>query len=162
MFILGTLVLLNLMISHFLFHDLLLIMFLYLDQIMTSTNAHGATIKKTLDEIKKQNIEYSREHKNSAKAQMRNNLYQTHIRKFHSVMNDYNSAAHGFKQDLQARTRREIKIVNSNISDDEVDKIIESGKANVSITIVTFHSSLSLSSLMFICVFPGLFLFFAI
>ena len=34
---------------------------------------------------------------------MRENLYQTHIRKFHSIMNDYNTAAHGFKQDLQGQ-----------------------------------------------------------
>ena len=39
--------------------------------------------------------------KDSAKSQMRSNLYQTHIRRFHSVMNEYNTAAHGFKQDLQ-------------------------------------------------------------
>jgi hypothetical protein len=65
----------------------------------------------------------------SAKSQMRSNLYQTHIRRFHAVMNDYNTAAHGFKQDLQARTRREIKIVDSNLSDAAVDEIIESGKA---------------------------------
>jgi len=60
---------------------------------------------------------------------MRSNLYQTHIRKFHAVMNEYNIAAHSFKQDLQARQRREIKIVDPVLGDDEVDKIIESGKA---------------------------------
>jgi t-SNARE complex subunit (syntaxin) len=66
---------------------------------------------------------------NSAKEQMRNNLYQTHIRRFHTVMNDYNGAAHAFKKELQTRTRREIKIVDPTIDDEEVDKIIESGKA---------------------------------
>jgi hypothetical protein len=35
---------------------------------------------------------------------MRSNLYQTHIRRFHAVMNEYNTAAHGFKQDLQGTT----------------------------------------------------------
>ena len=45
-------------------------------------------------------------------------------------MNDYNTAAHAFKKDLQKRTYREIKIVDSTISDEEIEKIVESGKAN--------------------------------
>lgn len=101
-----------------------------LDEIMTSTNQNATMIKKTLDEIKVENNNFAKEHKDSAKSQMRSNLYQTHIRKFHQVMNDYNTAAHGFKQELQKRTRREIKIVNSDITDEEIDKIIDSGKAN--------------------------------
>jgi len=103
-----------------------------LEKIMDSTSRNGTLIKKTLDEIKKENAEFVGKDKSngeSAKAQMRSNLYQTHIRKFHSVMNEYNTAAHSFKQDLQARTRREIKIVDANLSDQQVDQIIESGKA---------------------------------
>jgi len=75
-----------------------------LEKIMDSTSRNGTLIKKTLDEIKKENaayIEKDRSKGDSAKAQMRSNLYQTHIRKFHAVMNDYNTAAHGFKKDLQ-------------------------------------------------------------
>jgi len=100
-----------------------------LEKIMDSTSKNGTLIKKTLDEIKKENNVYKAKDKESAKSQMRENLYQTHIRKFHSIMNDYNTAAHGFKQDLQARTRREIKIVDSSLSDSAIDSIIESGKA---------------------------------
>lgn len=100
-----------------------------LDKIMESTNKNGTKIKKTLDDIKNENNAYTKEKGESAKSQMRTNLYQTHIRRFHSVMNDYNSAAHGFKKELQTRTRREIKIVDPNIEEEEVDKIIESGKA---------------------------------
>eukprot|EP00456_Euglypha_rotunda_P093196 TRINITY_DN9833_c0_g1_i8.p1 TRINITY_DN9833_c0_g1~~TRINITY_DN9833_c0_g1_i8.p1 ORF type:complete len:174 (+),score=28.85 TRINITY_DN9833_c0_g1_i8:41-523(+) len=44
-------------------------------------------------------------------------------------MNDYNAASHEFKQYLQERTRRQLKIVDSSISDDDVEKIVESGKA---------------------------------
>lgn len=100
-----------------------------LEKIMSSTSANGAAIKKQLDVIKVENAAYAEKQGESAKSQMRNNLYQTHIRKFHSVMNDYNSAAHAFKQDLQARTRREIKIVDKNLDDRQIDAIIESGKA---------------------------------
>jgi len=102
-----------------------------MEKIMDSTNANGGRIKRALDEIKKENAAYADKegNKDSAKVQMRNNLYQTHIRRFHSVMNDYNAAAHGFKQELQARTRREIKIVDSNLSDSQIESIIESGRA---------------------------------
>jgi t-SNARE complex subunit (syntaxin) len=100
-----------------------------LEKIMDSTNKNGTLIKKQLDAIKIENEAYKKSEGDSAKSQMRTNLYQTHIRRFHSVMNDYNAAAHAFKQDLQARTRREIKIVDKDLGDEEIDKIIESGKA---------------------------------
>ena len=45
-------------------------------------------------------------------------------------MNDYNAASQEFKQNLQERTRRQLKIVDSNISDDEIEKIVSSGHAN--------------------------------
>jgi len=57
-------------------------------------------------------------------------MYQTNIRKFHQVMNDYNAASHEFKQALQERTRRQLKIVDSEISDEDIEKIVESGQAN--------------------------------
>jgi len=100
-----------------------------LEKIMDSTSKSGTLIKRTLDDIKKDNATYAEKEGDSAKSQMRSNLYQTHIRRFHSVMNDYNTAAHGFKQDLQARTRREIKIVDASLSDAAVDQIVESGRA---------------------------------
>lgn len=75
-----------------------------LEKIMDSTNKNGGAIKKQLDEIKKENTSYAeKEGESSAKNQMRKNLYQTHIRRFHAVMNEYNTAAHGFKQDLQGQ-----------------------------------------------------------
>jgi len=101
-----------------------------LDKIMNQTTSEGAKIKKALDDIQNENKIYQKTHKDSAKTQMRVNLYQTHIRRFHAVMNDYNAASHEFKQNLQDRTRRQLKIVDSKISDDEIERIVESGQAN--------------------------------
>jgi len=101
-----------------------------LDTIMSETTGTGTAIKKQLDEIKKQNQLYAEKNKDSAKAQVRDNMYQTNIRKFHQVMNDYNAASHEFKQALQERTRRQLKIVSSDISDEDIEKIVESGQAN--------------------------------
>jgi t-SNARE complex subunit (syntaxin) len=80
-----------------------------LDAIMESTSRNGTLIKKTLDEIKKENATLVEEHLaegDSAKAQMRNNLYQTHIRRFHTVINEHNTAVLAFKKDLQGKTNR--------------------------------------------------------
>jgi len=100
-----------------------------LDKTMEETNQNGARIKKQLEFIKNENDKYAKEHKDSAKHQMRTNLYQTHVRRFHQIMNDYNLVSNDFRQALQDRTRRQLKIVDKDITDDEVEKIVESGKA---------------------------------
>ena len=102
-----------------------------LDQIMNTSKQHATMIKKTLDEIKAENTAFSKTHKDSsAKVQMRNNLYQTHIRRFHQVMNSYNAAADAFKSEMRKRSKREIKMVSANLTDEQVDAIVDSGKAN--------------------------------
>jgi syntaxin 1B/2/3 len=100
-----------------------------LDHIMSETTKVGRDIKNQLDAIKVQDAAYAKQNKDSAKNQMRVNLYQTHIRRFHTDMNEYNAAAHEFKQSLQERTRRQLKIVDSTITDEEVEKIVASGQA---------------------------------
>lgn len=56
-----------------------------LDNIMKNTTRTGQECKAYLDHIKKDNAKYNSEHKDSAKSQMRENMYQTYIRRFHSV-----------------------------------------------------------------------------
>jgi len=100
-----------------------------LEKLMSETTKKGRTIKAMLDQIKSSNVEYKKKNGNSAKAQARENLYTSNIRRFHSVMNDYNTASYDFKQGLQERTRRQLKIVDSKITDEEVEKIVASGNA---------------------------------
>lgn len=101
-----------------------------MDEIMASTNQYGHAIKKALDEIKLENARYERKNgEDSATAQAHHNLYQQHLKKFQSAMNDYNVAAAAFKNDLQNRTKREIKIVDSELTEQEVDEIVENGRA---------------------------------
>jgi len=100
-----------------------------LEEIMANTTKEGATIKAQLDKIKMLNEQFAKDNKDSAKTQMRINLYQTHIRRFHQVMNDYNTASYEFKQHLQDTVRRQLRIVNKDLPDEEIDKIVESGKA---------------------------------
>lgn len=102
-----------------------------LDNVMVRTNGIAQKMKQKLDVLKHENEEFKRAHKGEvAKTQMRNNLYQTYVRRFHQVMNEYNTAAHEFKQNLQDRTRRQLKIVDASITDEEADRIVASGQAN--------------------------------
>lgn len=100
-----------------------------LDSLMSETTKKGRIIKANLDQIKSQNIDYKKKTGESAKTQARENLYTSNIRRFHSVMNDYNTASYDFKQGLQDRTRRQLKIVDNKITDEEVEKIVASGNA---------------------------------
>ena len=101
-----------------------------MDKIMQTTNTYGHAIKQALDEIKSENSTYKKEYPaHYSKIQMRGNLYENHIKKFQAAMNTYNTAAHAFKQDLQKRTKRELKIVDSELTEEEADDIVESGRA---------------------------------
>jgi len=74
-----------------------------MERLMQSTSGEAARIKKALELIKAENETFGKDKKQqaSAKKQMRDNLYQTHLRRFHTVMNDYNSAIQVFKSELQ-------------------------------------------------------------
>jgi len=45
-------------------------------------------------------------------------------------MNDYNTASQEFKKSLKDRIKRQLKIVEPDISEEEVQKIVDSGQAN--------------------------------
>lgn len=102
-----------------------------LDRIMQETSNTGVKIKSQLDKIKVENDKFSaqKENQNSATTQMRLNLYQTHIRRFHSEMNAYNQAAQDFKVALKERTRRQLPILVKDITPEKVEEIVESGHA---------------------------------
>jgi len=102
-----------------------------LESVTATTTNLARKIKQLLEKIKSENIKFSekKENKNSAKAQMRENLYQTHIRRFHKIMNDYNTATHDFKQGHQDRTKREVKYVMPELPETKVNELVESGNA---------------------------------
>lgn len=101
-----------------------------LDKIMGQTTKIGRDIKTQLEQIKEENKKQDKLDKESAKSQMRENLLQTHVRRFHTIMNEYNACSHQFKQNLQDRTRRQLKIVDSSITDEDVERIVASGEAD--------------------------------
>eukprot|EP00808_Paulinella_micropora_P013551 g18929.t1 len=101
-----------------------------LDKIMHSSTATGRKVKKVLDDIKLKDDKWAREHANqTAKVQIRRNMYALHTRQFHAVMTKYNTGAEEFKQALRDRTKRELSIVDQNLTDAQIDKIVDEGKA---------------------------------
>jgi hypothetical protein len=76
-----------------------------LDDVMAETTTKGKRIKERLDTLKRENDDFGAKNKNSAQSQIRQNLYQTHIRRFHQCMTEYNEASTEFKQALKERTR---------------------------------------------------------
>jgi len=98
-----------------------------LDTLIRHTTGTAKEIKAALDRIKQENSKFP-DH-NSAKGQIRVNAYQTHVRQFHHVMNEYNGVSHQFQQSIQDRTRRQIKYVDPKLPDHLVQEIIQSGQA---------------------------------
>jgi len=102
-----------------------------LDGIMAQTTAAAKRVKQALSEIKRQDDEYVRRNPSSAKNRIRTGFFETHTRRFRQDMNEYNQVSFEFKQSLQARTKRQLKILDSDnsLSDEAIEKIVEEGQA---------------------------------
>ena len=102
------------------------------DEAITSTTQNGLQIKRTLDAIKQENdgiLTANPDERNTARMDMRINLYNTYLRKFDHVITDSNSAIVGFKTVLEQIEKRQIKVVLPDMSDEKVQEIIDSGKS---------------------------------
>lgn len=104
-----------------------------LSALMSSSTGTAGQIKATLDKIKQVNVQFEKDNSESAKVRIFQNLYDTRVRRFHQVMNDYNAASHEFKTALQNRTRRQLRIVDSKMSEEDIEKIVQSGQAEAGV-----------------------------
>jgi hypothetical protein len=94
------------------------------DELMSDSTSKAGAIKKTLDKIKVDNEFFDRANQNSARSQIRKNLYQTQLRRFHQTIGEYNECSGRFKEAMQARTRRQLKMVDNTLTDEAIDKVI--------------------------------------
>jgi len=103
------------------------------DSAITSTTQQARAIKTALDSIKTENeqiIANDPEQRNTAKMDMRVNLYNTYLRKFDHVITDSNSAIIGFKSVLEQIEKRQLKNVLPDMTDDQVQEIIDQGRSS--------------------------------
>jgi len=112
-----------------------------LDGILSNSSKIAISIKRQLDAIDEDNKKYAANYtQNSTKLKIRQNLYQTNVRKFGQVINEYNIATNQFQEDLQNRTRRQLKLLDNKLSDSDINKIVESGEAQ---TVIMRHLGLN-------------------
>ena len=69
-----------------------------LNVIISETQTLASNIKELLSNINNENEEFKKVTSNGAQVDIRNGLYQQHIRRFHSVMNEYNANVYAFKK----------------------------------------------------------------
>lgn len=97
--------------------------------ISKKTSSNATAIKTELTAIKEDNTAYVAANPNSAKAQMRLNLYQTHVRRFHSIMNEYKAASNAIRTEYKNIEKRQLKYaVGPELKEEELDRIVEQGK----------------------------------
>lgn len=100
------------------------------EKVVSGATRQAKDVKRALESIKKEDNEWTQKNgSNSAKAQMRDNLYQSHARKFQSAMDDFQKGVERFKTDMRERTKVEIKMIDASLSDEQVENIVDSGQA---------------------------------
>jgi len=102
-----------------------------LDRVMSETQSYAASAKKLLDEVKIDNEAFAAkpENDNSARKEMRQNLYNATVRKFAAAMQVFNTANANFKQAMQDRQKRRLKNLDKTLDDKVIDKLVEEGKS---------------------------------
>jgi len=102
-----------------------------LDRVMNDTQAFAASAKKLLDQVKAENDEFAKkpDNQNSARSEMRVNLYNATVRKFSAAMQAFNTANANFKHAMQERQKRRLKNLDKTLDDKVIDKLVEEGKS---------------------------------
>lgn len=102
-----------------------------LDKVLNDCTSRARRVKDALDGLKEENDKFAAkpENANSARSQVRTNLYSAHVRRFQSVMMSFNSAREDFRSNLQDRMVRQLRMVDNTKTEEELVQIVESGKS---------------------------------
>jgi len=95
--------------------------------VIETTNKIGVTMKSQLEDFKKLNEAYAKENKGSTVCRMRDNLYSTNLRNFKQAWEKYNTVSQQYDDELRDRAKRQLLVLDSTISDEEIEKVIQSG-----------------------------------
>jgi t-SNARE complex subunit (syntaxin) len=114
------------------------------DAVIDNTTQHATAIKSTFDELKVENDMYRNNQaiNGGVNMQYRTNLYNQHAHKFQESMQQFNAIVTQFRADLQKRTIRELQIANHNLSDQQLQQIVDSGQADTVINAAMLDTSL--------------------
>jgi len=96
-----------------------------LETLLDSTNASANQIRSKL-KLMKQEIDKSED----SKKRIKNNMHTTLTKKFLELMSEYQSLQTQYKEKFQERVKRQAEIVNPNITEEELSKIINTGSSD--------------------------------
>jgi len=117
-----------------------------LETLLDSTNASSNQIRSKL-KIMKVEIDKS----DDSNKRIKSNMHSTLTKKFLELMSEYQSLQTQYKEKFQERVKRQAEIVNPNISEEEINKIITTGSSDAlfSDQVVDRHSNAK-NALMYI------------
>jgi len=117
-----------------------------LETLLDSTNASSNQIRSKL-KIMKVEIDKS----DDSNKRIKTNMHSTLTKKFLELMTEYQTLQTQYKEKFQERVKRQAEIVNPNISEEEINKIITTGSSDAlfSDQVVDSHSNAK-NALMYI------------
>jgi len=96
--------------------------------VVDEANKSAKSAKNALDRLKKENADPETKNKiNDTDLRVRGNVCATLLRKFVEEMKQYQKAQFKYKTDLKTKAKRQIKIFKEDVTDEEVDEIIQGG-----------------------------------
>lgn len=102
-----------------------------LDTLLNSTNFEMRKVKKALDVLDKTNKEYEDVPEHSeARLRIRKNVRATLLRQYIAATNKYKAAQEDYKTAINSKVTRQLKMVKPDLSEDQVDDIIQNGDPN--------------------------------
>jgi len=118
-----------------------------LESLLDSTNSSANQIRNKL-KVMKAEIDKS----DDAQKRIRSNMHSTLTKKFLEIMTEYQTLQTQYKEKFHERVKRQAEIVKPNISDEEVNKIINSGNSDGLFTeqVVVDRHTEAKNALMFI------------
>lgn len=102
------------------------------EKLMEATTGFGSSCQKQLLAVDAANKAFSKSsdfQAAAARSRLRSNVYTVHVRKLKQLMADYNNVVAAFKAQLTARTKRELALVDPNLTSADIDAILETGEA---------------------------------
>jgi len=117
-----------------------------LETLLDSTNASSNQIRSKL-KIMKVEIDKS----DDSNKRIKTNMHSTLTKKFLELLSEYQTLQTQYKEKVQERVKRQAEIVNPNISEEEINKIITTGSSDAlfSDQVVDRHSNAK-NALMYI------------
>eukprot|EP01071_Lankesteria_metandrocarpae_P001362 Lankesteria_metandrocarpae@DN1495_c0_g1_i1.p1 len=119
---------------------------LALQKSLDEANRLVLLTKKQLEVLKEENGVFSASKPNSSEARIRDNLHQALTRKFRDTLLEYQTVQTEYKKEVKEKVTRQVKIVCPEVTEAEMEQIVESGEVTelirARITGVQAHTSL--------------------